>query len=78
MDTIKEMEDQQQVLFRYVQKDGSPGGNPNGSLNDIAGICNREGNVFGMMPHPERASDPDLGATDGIKLLSGLFETALS
>ena len=68
--TLKQLEDNGQVLFRYE------GDNPNGSLNNIAGICNRQGNVLGMMPHPERASDPMLGSTDGIKLFKGLLENA--
>jgi len=55
------------VLFRYV------GENPNGSANDIAGICNRQGNVLGMMPHPERAADSMLGSTDGLQLFQGLL-----
>lgn len=67
--TLKQLEDHDQVVFRYE------GNNPNGSLNNIAGICNRQGNVLGMMPHPERASDPMLGSTDGIKLFNGLLET---
>lgn len=66
--TLSEIEDNGQVLFRYE------GDNPNGSLNNIAGICNRQGNVLGMMPHPERASDPMLGGTDGLKLFQGLVE----
>lgn len=72
--TIKELESHNQVLFRYAE----PVGNPNGSINDIAGICNKEGNVFGMMPHPERAADEDLHATDGLLLMKGLFEEALA
>ena len=67
-DTLKQLEDNGQVLFRYQ------GDNPNGSVNNIAGICNRQGNVLGMMPHPERASDPMLGGTDGIGLFKGLLE----
>ena len=67
-ETLKQLEDNGQILFRYE------GNNPNGSLNNIAGICNRQGNVLGMMPHPERASDPLLGGTDGIKLFKGLLE----
>jgi phosphoribosylformylglycinamidine synthase len=67
-DTLKQLEDNGQVLFRYE------GDNPNGSVNNIAGICNRQGNVLGMMPHPERASDPMLGGTDGIGLFKGLLE----
>ncbi len=74
-DTLAELEDNQQVLFRYATPAGnpSPDANPNGSLNNIAGICNRQGNVLGMMPHPERASDPDLGNTDGLGLFKGLL-----
>lgn len=67
-DTLKQLEDNAQVLFRYQ------GDNPNGSVNNIAGICNRQGNVLGMMPHPERASDPMLGGTDGIGLFKGVLE----
>ncbi|HEY9625009.1 MAG TPA: phosphoribosylformylglycinamidine synthase subunit PurQ [Crinalium sp.] len=74
-DTLAALEDNQQVIFRYCTPDGSvtSSSNPNGSLNNIAGICNRSGNVLGMMPHPERASDPALGFTDGIKLFEGLL-----
>ena len=68
-DTLKHLEDNGQVLFRYE------GDNPNGSVNNIAGICNRQGNVLGMMPHPERASDPVLGGTDGMGLFKGLLES---
>ena len=50
-----------------------PAGNPNGSLRNIAGICNKDRNVFGMMPHPERACDPLTGGTDG----RGVFESLL-
>jgi phosphoribosylformylglycinamidine synthase len=67
-DTLRQLEDNGQVLFRYQ------GDNLNGSVNNIAGICNRQGNVLGMMPHPERASDPMLGGTDGLKLFQGLIE----
>lgn len=67
-DTLRQLEDNGQVLFRYQ------GDNPNGSVNNVAGICNRQGNILGMMPHPERASDPMLGGTDGLKLFQGLLE----
>lgn len=67
-DTLKQIEANGQVLFRY-QDD-----NLNGSVNSIAGICNRQGNVLGMMPHPERASDEMLGNTDGLKLFQGLLQ----
>jgi len=66
-ETLAELERHRQVLFRYH------GENPNGSLNHIAGICNRQGNVLGMMPHPERAADPLLGNTDGLGLFQGLL-----
>jgi phosphoribosylformylglycinamidine synthase len=60
-----------QVLLRYA-----PGHNPNGSLRDIAGICNEGGNVFGLMPHPEHAVDPLLGSTDGALILGSLVDAA--
>lgn len=63
-----------QVLFRYCDEQGiiSDAANPNGSLENIAGICNAQKNVFGMMPHPERASDAELGNTDGRILFESL------
>jgi len=66
--TLSQLETNGQVLFRYESD------NPNGSINNIAGICNRQGNVLGMMPHPERASDARLGSTDGLKLFQGLLK----
>jgi phosphoribosylformylglycinamidine synthase len=66
--TLSAIEDNGQVVFRYA------GENPNGSLRNIAGICNRQGNVLGMMPHPERASDAMLGDNDGLSLFQGLLE----
>lgn len=74
-ETLAELEANQQVLLRYCEPDGSltPASNPNGSLNHIAGICSRRGNVLGLMPHPERASDPALGYTDGLGLFQGLL-----
>jgi len=76
--TLTELEANRQVTFRYCTATGdvTTAANPNGSLNNIAGICNREGNVMGMMPHPERASDPMLGFTDGIRLFKSVLETA--
>jgi phosphoribosylformylglycinamidine synthase subunit PurQ / glutaminase len=65
-DTLAELEQQEQVLFRYA------GENPNGSLQDIAGICNSQKNVLGMMPHPERAADGVLGSTDGLGVFQSL------
>jgi phosphoribosylformylglycinamidine synthase len=74
-DTIQELEDNGRILFRYCSPEGTIDdfSNPNGSLNNIAGIINKRGNVLGMMPHPERASDPLLGATDGRGLFTGLM-----
>ena len=74
-DTLNQLEDNGQVLFRYCTPSGetTTPGNPNGSLNNIAGICNQSGNVLGMMPHPERAADPATGGIDGIKLFQGLL-----
>jgi phosphoribosylformylglycinamidine synthase subunit PurQ / glutaminase len=65
-DTLDRLESNGQVLFRYA------GTNPNGSLNNIAGICNETKNVLGMMPHPERAADPILSNADGIQLFKNL------
>ncbi len=72
---LAELETNNQVVFRYgsVPSPNVGAENINGSLNNIAGICNRQGNVLGMMPHPERASDPSLGQTDGMKLFKGLL-----
>lgn len=74
-DTLADIEANGQVLFRYCTAAGEAenGSNPNGSLHNIAGICNRQGNVLGMMPHPERAAEPILGNTDGMKLFHGLL-----
>lgn len=72
---IDELENNGQVLFRYCGKNGevSDLNNPNGSINNIAGICNKEGNVFGLMPHPERASENILGNSDGQFLFQSLL-----
>lgn len=71
---LAELESHRQVVFRYCGPDGQrrPETNPNGSLNDIAGIINREGNVLGLMPHPERRSEPVLGGTDGALLFTSI------
>jgi phosphoribosylformylglycinamidine synthase len=66
-ETLNEMEANGQVLLRYA-----PGHNPNGSLRDIAGVANREGNVFGLMPHPEHAVDPLTGSQDGGVIFASL------
>jgi len=74
-DTLKGLEDNDQILFRYCDASGNitTEANPNGSLDNIAGICNAGKNVFGMMPHPERASDAMLGNIDGLAVLQGLL-----
>ncbi len=66
-DTLKMMNANKQILFRYCDENGNitEEANPNGSFENIAGVCNEGRNVFGMMPHPERASDPMLSNTDG-------------
>jgi len=72
--TLKQLEDNQQIVFRYCLNNGSvtADANPNGSINNIAGIMNKKGNVLGMMPHPERCSDPVLGKTDGSLIFNSL------
>jgi phosphoribosylformylglycinamidine synthase len=67
--TLAELQENDRIVFRYVD-------NPNGSLDDIAGVCNVEGNVVGLMPHPERASDALLGSDDGLVLLKSLVAAA--
>lgn len=67
-ETIKRLEKDGRILFKYE-------GNPNGSMKDIAGICNEAGNVFGMMPHPERAVDPKHGGTDGLDFFKSIIES---
>jgi phosphoribosylformylglycinamidine synthase I len=71
---IAELEANGQVIFRYSDHDGNVvrSANPNGSTNNIAGIMNKEGNVFGMMPHPERACEGILGSADGLKIFKSL------
>jgi phosphoribosylformylglycinamidine synthase len=66
-DVVEMLERERRVIFRYVNAAGeaSPDGNPNGSLNNIAGICNERRNVVGLMPHPERAAEPWMGSADG-------------
>lgn len=73
-DGLALLQDNDQIIFRYISDGNSVEWNPNGSVDDIAGIINARGNVLGMMPHPERAVDPLLGSTDGL----GLFQSLLS
>ncbi|MGV2829004.1 phosphoribosylformylglycinamidine synthase subunit PurQ [Myxosarcina sp. GI1(2024)] len=74
-ETIQALEDSGRVLFRYCSPTGevNAASNPNGSINNIAGIINPQGNVLGMMPHPERASDKALGDTDGLSIFTSLL-----
>jgi len=74
-ETLERLEGEGRVAFRYCDAAGIVGGdaNPNGSLNDIAGILGEHGNVLGMMPHPERLADPELGGTDGRAMFEGLL-----
>ncbi|MDH5750738.1 MAG: phosphoribosylformylglycinamidine synthase subunit PurQ [Rhodospirillales bacterium] len=75
-DTLKQIQDNRQIAFRYCTRDGgfSPDANPNGSLDNIAGVFNKARNVLGLMPHPERLADPLLGGTDGRPMFDGLVE----
>ncbi|MDH3974367.1 MAG: phosphoribosylformylglycinamidine synthase subunit PurQ [Deltaproteobacteria bacterium] len=74
--TLKSIEDSNQVIFRYTDKRGeaSVEANPNGSLNNIAGICNKEKNVLGMMPHPERCAEKALGNEDGKAIFESIVK----
>jgi phosphoribosylformylglycinamidine synthase len=80
-DTLAELERNRQIVFRYAQADGRDAdvddfeANPNGSLAAIAGISNRERNVVGLMPHPERAVESALGSTDGLVILRSMVES---
>ncbi len=64
---LESMQAHEQILVRYAHD-----GNPNGSSNDIAGVCNEAGNVFGLMPHPEHAVDPLTGSADGLKIFTSM------
>jgi phosphoribosylformylglycinamidine synthase len=72
--TLAELQRDRRIVFRYCNEQGqiTPESNPNGSLDNIAGICNPGRNVLGMMPHPERASESALGCTDGFKIFESL------
>jgi phosphoribosylformylglycinamidine synthase len=73
--TIQELIDNKQIIYRYCDQDGNitADANPNGATHNIAGICNKERNVFGMMPHPERACSDKLGNIDGRSIFQELF-----
>ena len=74
---LSRLEQNGQVVFRYCRPDGLvlPEANPNGSVHNIAGIVNRAGNVLGMMPHPERCAEPELGGTDGLRLFKSVMNS---
>ncbi len=76
-ETLKEMRLNKQILFRYCNENGDVNShtNPNGSVENIAGVCNAKKNVFGMMPHPERAADEELGNEDGRLILESLIKS---
>ena len=79
-DTLKALNDNNQVLFRYCDAGGNvvAEANPNGSAENIAGVCNAGRNVFGLMPHPERAAENILGNQDGLGIVESILHTALS
>jgi phosphoribosylformylglycinamidine synthase len=77
-ETLARLEDRGQIVLRYCETDGTraPGGSaPNGALDDIAGVCNERGNVFGLMPHPERVCDPEANGVDGQSFFTRIVET---
>jgi len=73
--TMKDLKQNDQIIFKYCDSNGEvlESSNPNGSLENIAGICNKEKNIFGMMPHPERAADVLLSNTDGVALFKSIM-----
>lgn len=77
---LHKLEENFQIIFRYATPEGkvTDAANPNGSLNNIAGIINQRGNVLGLMPHPERASEQLLGSEDGKKIFQSIIESQLS
>jgi phosphoribosylformylglycinamidine synthase I len=75
--TLRDLNDRRQIILRYATAEGKIelSANPNGSIENIAGICNREGNVFGLMPHPDRACEERLGSVDGRKIFESMMKT---
>ncbi len=76
--TLATLRARRQIVLRYCSPTGAldPASNPNGSLDDVAGLCNARRNVFGLMPHPERCSEPELGGTDGLLIFQSLLQAA--
>jgi phosphoribosylformylglycinamidine synthase I len=79
-EVLQAMKDQDQILFRYCDENAqvTEDANPNGSIDNIAGVCNEGRNVFGMMPHPERAADPVLANQDGLGIFESILKMALA
>ncbi|HZP55993.1 MAG TPA: phosphoribosylformylglycinamidine synthase subunit PurQ [Dehalococcoidia bacterium] len=79
-ETIDRLEQERRVVFRYVTPEGeqTAAANPNGSINNIAGIINERGNVLGMMPHPERSGEALMGSTDGLVIFRSMIESAVA
>ncbi len=77
-DTLKKLVDNNQIVFKYTSLNGNDDFNPNGSIMDIAGIINKEKNVLGLMPHPERSCDPILGKTDGSLVFNSIASSFLN
>jgi phosphoribosylformylglycinamidine (FGAM) synthase-like amidotransferase family enzyme len=73
--TLQQLEQQQRIAFRYCEPDGSvtAAANPNGSRSNIAGVLNEGRNVLGMMPHPDRSSEPILGSSDGKRIFDSMI-----
>ena len=78
--TLQELNEERRVIMRYANDRGEvvAEANPNGSIQNIAGICNREGNVFGLMPHPDRACDTRLGSADGVRIFESMMQTIVA
>jgi phosphoribosylformylglycinamidine synthase subunit PurQ / glutaminase len=78
--TLAELKRDNRIVFRYCSASGeiTKESNPNGSLDNIAGICSAGGNVVGMMPHPERSAEPELGCTDGLKIFQSMVGSLVS
>src|SRR5439155_9043117 len=79
-ETLKNLHSHQRVVFRYSTPEGeiTAAANPNGSLDNIAGICNEGRNVLGMMPHPDRSSEGLLGSSDGLKLFQAMVQSSVA
>ena len=80
VETMQDLEKNDQILFKYCNEDGeiTDSSNPNGSIENIAGVCNKDRNVFGMMPHPERAADIELNSNNGRKLFESILSKAIA